>query len=102
MNNIAEVSDVNVELQLSFVENTVNVIPCLTEKTEKNLRFELSVLRTGPSGKSQSAQSGRFNRGEKTCSHVLSLSIGDEDRASFNLKVFDQDKLLVELSRHYP
>lgn len=100
-------TDVEASIELEVRDNRILRITGLAEnktEIEKSLRFELSVIKSGPAGKGNSSKTGQEGRfvlpaGDKKELSTSAINIGEKDRTIILLLVYDEEDMLLGKAR---
>ena len=97
--------DMDIDLRMVHQGDTLTIQPCMKVKTAEDLRYRLSVTRTGASGTSRTRQGGRFDTfsgDQTTCGGLSRVSYHKGDTVKVDLELFQGEHLIHAETRNYP
>jgi Thin aggregative fimbriae synthesis protein len=80
------------------------VLPMSYSKTKTLVEYKISAIKIGPSGRSQSSQSGQqvlLPQQDMSLS-TLRFSLSENDHYQFDMKIYIKDKLISATTAKYP
>ncbi len=101
---LANVPGYDLSLGAEVRGGTLKVAPIVTAPAGAKLRYDVTTTRTGPSGNSNSRQSGNVTVGDdgKATLSQVAVNVSPQDRYEVHVEVFEGERVVAAKTLTHP